>query len=117
MGYDADDYMWHDARAWGKIEFFDHEGGHWRYADYKINSRIKIHGAVYAETCAGSRIAVFKDSGIVKKKVTHKFMWKLDDINFRIRNDDDLYCDFEVFRYGDFNNPDASLYNRRYSDL
>lgn len=44
-------------------------------------------------------------------------MWKLDDVNFRLRSDDDLYCDFEVFNSNNLSSPDISLYNRRYSNL
>lgn len=122
MGYDSDDYLWHDARAWGHIKFFEKTifgGGVVLYTAItkKVNSRIFIHGAVFEESCTGNRIAVNANSGIKNKKREHRFMWKLDDVNFRLRSDDDLYCDFEVFNTNNFNSPDISLYNRRYSNL
>jgi hypothetical protein len=120
MGYDADDYLWHDARAWGKIKHFRNveigAGGEFFIpSPFKVNCKITIHGAVFGETCTGQKYIVNQTSGIKNKKEL-KLQWKLDDVNFRLRSDDDLFCDFEVFNQNTTNG-NVSHFGTGYSTL
>jgi hypothetical protein len=117
MGYNSDDYLWHDARAWGRIQHFSKNPSNGKITGLinpGFDLRIWIHGFVYSETCNGTRNEA--DQRKIKKTADLENMYKLDDVNFRLRSDDDLYADFEVF--GTSNTvPNVTLYNRPFSTL
>jgi hypothetical protein len=116
MGYNADDYLWHDARAWGRIRHFSLNsfGGITGLVNPGFKLRVRIHGAIYEQHCNGNRIVVGKE--VTKKTSDLKLLWKIDDIDFRLRSDDDLFADFEVFVTSN-TIPDVTLYNRPFSSL
>ena len=120
MGYNADDYLWHDARAWGQIIHHvkaELAPGAFFYipSPWKVNAKITIRGAVFGETCTGTRYPVF--SSKTKNKKEFKHQWKLDDVNIIFRSDDDLFCDFEIFNQNVSSNGNTSFLGTGYSSL
>ncbi len=115
MGYDSDDYTWHDARAWGRIIHETRQSnGSMKKTKPGFRLLVKLHGAAYAESCTGSRILRLEIGNEKSKDLTK--MVKFDDINIRFRSDDDMFADFAVFGTSN-TTPDLSLSVRPFSTL
>jgi len=113
MGYDLDDYFWHDARVYGKIKNYRKKSnGKWKRSKPNHNLYIKIHGKWFINSCTGPAESVNPDP-YIKRKSRIKFTYKHDDNDMGLRSDDQLFCDFKVF-HSSSSNPDVILLNEPY---
>ncbi len=87
QGYNLNDYIWHDARAWGKMEKIDATGNYVAFM-----SHFRIHGAWFKTSCGGIRVDVNEADDYDKK--CPKFEIYYDDYDMVLRSDDRLFCTY-----------------------
>lgn len=90
MGYDSNNYFWHDSRIWGRIKNFTGSTNN----KPGLFSRIRLHGAVFQGSCTGTRVPLDRTRQLKHEsfKFRHDF-----DFDFRLRSDDDMFATFNVF--------------------
>ena len=95
QGYNLDDYLWHDARAWGRIEHFAKVNNKWKYSFPNFNLAADIHGTWYDDSCTGSSHPENKPRKLKKFNLFNQV--KRDDHNMHLKSNVQLFCDFQTF--------------------
>lgn len=107
MGYDLDNYFWHDARVYGKIKHYRKKSnGKWKKSKPKKDLEITIHGRWFIDKCDGVDEYAYKHKR--KRKSRLKVTKKRDGNDMFLRNDIQMFCDFKVY-YSSSSTPDVEL--------
>ena len=107
MGYDLDNYFWHDARLYGKIKHYKKKSnGKWKRSKPNKFLDITIHGKWFIDSCDGPGEYAYKHRR--KRKRTLKVTYKRDGNDMFLRSDDQMFCDFKVY-HSSSSYPDVEL--------